>query len=223
MLMIKYKEIILPSIKDLRRRMAMTFYCHHFNELQWTAYQFPSAQRERGIQLRLFYLTYFITHLAKNLWGDKVMSVYLHSIHVHWAPFFKLSDFRNSSTEQGEAWLAFLKRVFRSYTNRKPKEALIELLLRMHEEAEVRLTGKKGRKDKASKISREFQKRHDWKECSFYESAQHSAFLTTLRENGFAEGTDWEVVRMETEGADGSVCIVSKVVFKTMSAVSKCL
>ena len=209
MLLVKYKEVILPSIKQDARRKMMAHYCRLFNELQWMAYQLPSVQRKRGVQVRLFYITYFLTYLSKALWGDPVMSVYLHSIFVHWAPFFMLCDFRNSSTEQGEAWLAFLKRVFRSYTNRHPSEALLELLQRMHEEAEVRrVTGKKSRPTKYSRISREFRKRYEFEECSFFLSPTHSALLDCLRENGFSEGVDWEVV-------DGQV------IFNTLSAIKE--
>ena len=194
LLMVKFERIILPSIKTLARKDQMRKFCQLWCELQWIAYLLPAAQRKRGVQLRLFYVTFNLTKMAKQLWGESVMNNYLHSIFVHWAPYFTKRDFRNSSTEQGEAWLAFLKRVFRSYTNRRPDEALLELLHRMHDEAEVQdLTGARKRQEKKmGKIKVEFQRSYVFQEVSSPANGDTAAFLDYLRTFGFSdEKGDW--------------------------------
>lgn len=162
------------------------------NELQWIAYQLPSTQQRRGCQLRLFVSAFTIGRLSRTLWGDAAMTNYLHSILVHWAPFYLKYDFRNSTSEQGEAWLAILKRIFRSFSNRHPDQAILELLHRLKEEEAVKEMCR--RKVKVvNRISTAYKERKVWNEleCPLGEVKK---IFSWLEEHGFSESNgDWNV------------------------------
>jgi hypothetical protein len=61
-----------------------------------------------------------------------IMNIYLHAIVSHFADFYEVLDFKNTSTERGEAFLASMKHVVLRFTGRDFTEAhtMREVLIR---------------------------------------------------------------------------------------------
>jgi hypothetical protein len=63
---------------------------------------------------------------------DSIMNLYLHAVVSHLGDFYEVLDFKNTSTERGEAFLATMKHVVLRFTGRNFREAqtMREVLIR---------------------------------------------------------------------------------------------
>jgi len=198
LLVIHYQEVILPSIKDAQRRKIAGNYYRILAEIQWIVYGDIKMRNFRGIRLRLHVLCFLFNFWAKYLIGDSSSGnglLYIHSIGSHFGDWFEGIDFKNSSTEAGEAFFAVLKRILLRYTNRT-EDALLEVFVRLHYEHEVNEYCGINFQEYTNKISKQFQS-FVLQELEFsplliqYCSQDLNAFIKHLISLGYKKETDF--------------------------------
>jgi len=129
-----------------------------------------------------------------------IMNLYLHTIVTHLADFYQSMDFKNSSTERGEAFLASMKHIFLRFTSRDFTKAqtMREVLIRHCWQAKIvptlRSTGDSH--TTYSRISRSFD-RHVFQELEFdttdpVRKREVFALLNHLENDfGYQNGKHW--------------------------------
>jgi hypothetical protein len=153
-LLAQHELILLPSLPkekaDLVKPVLRTL-----AEIGWICYAPCRVQKYRGVRLRLHALCYNLNDQFVAAFGIPTSGgslLYLHTIVSHFAPWYELFDFRNASTEPGEAFFAQLKKKMLYYTNRHMDDALLETIIRLHQEHELHLKLKKKGTDSASVV-----------------------------------------------------------------------
>ena len=134
---------------------------------------------------------------TKTKWVT-LMDLYLHIIISHMGLFYEKMDFKNSSTERGESWLGWGKKILKLFTNKNLSgdQALRELCVRHHNRKDIK--EKEAPYDPMKgKIAKEFRK-HVFEEIELEMREDNSgdveAFLQYLEELGYlAEDQCWRV------------------------------
>lgn len=121
-----------------------------------------------------------------------VMDLYLHMIVAHMGLFFETMDIKNSSTERGESWLGWGKKILKMFTDRNLSnaQAFRELLIRHHYRALFSEESTTPYDPMRSKIAKEFKK-HIFEEI-FIDVVEENredveAFLCYLEKLGYLE------------------------------------
>lgn len=215
LLFVLYKDIILPAQTDIQREKLLGKYLDNLTELQWIAYQPPSAQKNRQLRLRLHCNLFSQFLLAKNLYGDAIMDVYFHDMVFHWGKFFEEYAFSNVTTEQGENWLSSVKRILKTCCLHEQKSALTEVLVRLHTEKIVNnQIGAKQVQHNRSRVGKIFNINHTWKEFSISKNdineSDYNTFFRHLGSFNYSKDVDWT----ETE---------SSIVFNTLPGINQYL
>jgi hypothetical protein len=126
----------------------------YLSEILYISYTEPDAQKVSGIRLRLHVLCFLLVAKGVEIYGVVAMKraglLFLHTVQMHYGPYFEEIDFRNGSTEGGECWFSILKPILTQFTNRHQKEALLESVIRT--ELEFRNKKSWGNTNKGSKV-----------------------------------------------------------------------
>lgn len=146
LLLADYHNTILPSA-DQTRQEQVELLLETLAEIVWISYTEPSAQKLRGLRLRLHVLAFTFASQFEQLYASCNITeglLYLHKMITHYGPFFECCDFRDASAEAGEiyqlcihislgeAFITVLKHILLYFTNRKEHHALKEVLIRLH-------------------------------------------------------------------------------------------
>lgn len=171
-----------------------------------------TQEKPRHLKLRFWVATFLHGLYCRQRWGQKIMSLYLHNIWIHWPSVFETVDFNLEGTDMYEAWLATAKRIMIHLSNRKQESALLELVIRNCMEGNV-----SDQTELADRSWRRIEKNfkgYVWKEYIIPHSEVQAAFqewaffLKQLALRGFSQSAgDYSVDQI------GRTCCIS---FKTL-------
>lgn len=114
LMVVHYKEIVLPCISNLTRRAYTSKFFQTLAEIQWIAYGQAWFRSFRGIKLRLHVLCFQLSIWASVLYQEGSKSagmLYFHTIISHYADWYEKYDFKIGSTEYGERFFTTIKRI----------------------------------------------------------------------------------------------------------------
>src|SRR5690606_24267200 len=72
LLFVRYKDVIVPALEDLKRRdptryALLLVFLDQWTEIQWILYSDPEVRKFRGVRLRLHILTFLRLEQAREL------------------------------------------------------------------------------------------------------------------------------------------------------------
>jgi len=137
LLIYMFSDIIIPCIaynkfsNEPKLADKLNIILPIFKRITWIAYTSPIAQSFIGIHLLLRHSCLeFSIHLDQFPKELKLMDLYLHFILKHFPEDFEEHSFQRGSTEDGERFIMFIKKVIRNCTNRQKEQSLKEPFLR---------------------------------------------------------------------------------------------
>lgn len=122
-----------------------------------------------------------------------MMNLYLHNLVAHIPDFFECMDFKNSSTERFEGFLAFSKKTLNDSTNRNPshEQAAQEVFIRHHFRGVGTCYKGKYYHPLYSKIAKHFSEFHSMHEVFVLQTGDNdsevAALMRTLVDKGYTQ------------------------------------
>lgn len=136
-----------------------------FDNLQvisWIVYACPLAHSFKGIRLLLHFACFDLALAADELPKEiQVMNLFLHMLVAHLADDFEKFPSKRTTTEDGEQFMSFTKRILRWCTSRHLKQALNEVFLRREAIQLKDQVQEKSSKKKEDKPNKKFKAYHD--------------------------------------------------------------
>jgi len=133
-----FEEIVIPCLtcnqkegEEGKIKEKLTDAFENLRKISWVANTAPVAQTLPGIKLFLEVICFLFSLSADALPKElELMDLFTHNIIAHFPDFFHLYSFSRGSTEEGESLQSYIKQILRNCTNKKPQQALNEVLWR---------------------------------------------------------------------------------------------